>query len=449
MNFFSQLNDPKTYLDEISRIEDRYYCTEKMLCLRQDDVTLSHIIFNKQKIAKQLALSMQKEQYRFAPATTRTCKIKDKKREIFCFRITDFIIHGVVARILTEMADPHFSPQLFSFRKEMSNWEAVRSFSQYVKYHHRTNKETASKGLYVLRLDVSEYGDNIPVGDSSPFWTLLAKLFKIHDETPSPYVMKVIKNVIRPDVRTKGCGLLNRIIGIPTGSAISPFIDNLYLMDLDHSLSKHPDVFFARFGDDMCIASPDADKIQDLRSLIAHNMGELQISTNVEKEGFYYFNLAGRKPLSAIGARGTTKVEYLGCVIDFNGTISLTKSKAGKFINEVKRRINQSAYQLQELPCDQQGEIICSALTKAFNPTSSLKLPYADYLRWIITDRGQLKQLDYTIALLVAQKIAGLKSVRAFRHIPYRRIRSSWKLPSLVAMRNRYGKRGRPAQPRR
>ena len=89
------------------------------------------------------------------------------------------------------------------------------------------------------------------------------------------------------------------------------------------------------------------------------------------------------------------------------------------------------------------------AIKSALDPLSPLKLPYADYLRWIINDRGQLKQLDYTVAQLVAQKLTGSKSVKAFRYVPYRKIRNKWKLPSLVVMRNRYGKRRRPGQPGR
>lgn len=443
MNFISQLNSSKTYLNEITRIEEKYYYTDKMLFLRQDDVTLSHIVYNKEKVAKQLAKSIQKEEYEFKPAKTQIIKAGEKNREIFVFRITDFIIHGAVASILTQMASPYFSSTLFSYRKEMSIWDALKSFSKYLKDYNKKNKERFSKGLYVLRLDVSSYTDTIPVGDSSPLWDKLSDLYNMHNENPSPYIHNLIKNVIRPDIRSKNGALYNKVIGIPTGSPVSTFLFNFYLMDLDQKLEEDPDAFVARYADDICIASPDYFKVENLRSLITKNLGSLKLSTNDEKTGFYYFNKAGRLPDPPLIAKGISKIEYLGCQIDFQGTVSLNSKKVTKFLNEVKKRIKQSIHQIKEKPNDEKGRIICSAITNSLDPFSTLKLQYADYLSWIINDRGQLKHLDYFIALLIAQKLTGIKSVRAFRKIPYRKIRNDWKLHSLVVARNRHGKQNR------
>lgn len=51
-------------------------------------------------------------------------------------------------------------------------------------------------------------------------------------------------------------------------------------------------------------------------------------------------------------------------------------------------------------------------------------------------DRDCLKQLDFLIALKVAEICSGRKGVRAFRYISYKKIRSQWGLKSLCQVKN-------------
>lgn len=92
--------------------------------------------------------------------------------------------------------------------------------------------------------------------------------------------------------------------------------------------------------------------------------------------------------------------------------------------------------QIDSKDINERGKILCAIINKALDPKSNLKLPYVDYLKLIINDRGQLKHLDHSIALIIAQHLTGIKSVKAFRQVPYEKIRRQWKLQSLVYGRN-------------
>jgi hypothetical protein len=58
-----------------------------------------------------------------------------------------------------------------------------------------------------------------------------------------------------------------------------------------------------------------------------------------------------------------------------------------------------------------------------------------------VTDRHQLEQLDYWIARLVLETVTGRRDARAFREVPYAKLRHDWGLISLVAARNARGRR--------
>ena len=52
------------------------------------------------------------------------------------------------------------------------------------------------------------------------------------------------------------------------------------------------------------------------------------------------------------------------------------------------------------------------------------------------TDREQLKEMDYHLALYLAQQLTGCQGVRAFRQVSYKTIRQDWGLHSLCQLRN-------------
>jgi hypothetical protein len=223
--------------------------------------------------------------------------------------------------------------------------------------------------------------------------------------------------------------------GLPTGSPIQQPLCNLYLMPVDHELSQLPGSFYVRFGDDLlfCCAEPDV-AVEASRRIDAATQ-ELRLELKPAARRDLYFTGSGSPasggPSSSL--RATSFVEHLGVRVAFEGGVGLKTEKARLLIRSVRRRIDLTC---GLLPRSEWTGAVCETVRAALDPAHPLCEPYAGPLRSIIDDRRQLKQLDYAIALMCAERLTRTRGVRAFRKMPYRELRRAG-LPSLVAERSR------------
>ena len=88
---------------------------------------------------------------------------------------------------------------------------------------------------------------------------------------------------------------------------------------------------------------------------------------------------------------------------------------------------------------EEQMRTVCQAVARALDPSCRISDPLSATLRYVVTDRCQLRQLDYVVALAVAEALSGRRGPRAFRNVPYRSLRERAGLPSLVTARNARG----------
>jgi hypothetical protein len=114
---------------------------------------------------------------------------------------------------------------------------------------------------------------------------------------------------------------------------------------------------------------------------------------------------------------------------------------------DLKKRALRTARALAEAPLDERGRTVCAAV----NRTLSSRLDFtqersAALLRRAVTNREDLKQLDYAIARIVARAVTGVPGPRAFREVSYRKIREEWRLISLFHARNQWPRTRRDAK---
>ena len=76
-------------------------------------------------------------------------------------------------------------------------------------------------------------------------------------------------------------------------------------------------------------------------------------------------------------------------------------------------------------------------MNQTLDPEETLSHHGAGFLLKAITDRNQLKEIDYRLAKFIAERLSKTKGPKAFRTIPYQKIRDDWKLKSLYHTRNR------------
>jgi hypothetical protein len=423
------LGERRRYERQIERLHQRYLMTSRLYDLKQSDVTLASIVINRGKVARLLAREVAEGRYELEPGELRTIRARHKLREVFACRLTDLIVHGVVADIVQEALEPDLSPRLFSYRKGLSWLTPVSELAAFIRAERARHTDPRKRGVYVLRRDVDSYTDSIPIGRDSRLWDMLEQALG-----PLP---GLVRDVVRVEMSVPEGGLVCRVKGLPMGQPISGIVANLYLGPMDAALEALPGGFYARYGDDFLFAHPDAAIAREAAAVSDEILDSLSLTVNVKKRRTLYLTPPGRPSADWAEARGTSSVPFLGTRIAADGTIGIDESKVRPLLRELDRRLTTTARTMRGASRDEVGRAACAVVNRTLDPRSALtQSRSAIALRRVVTDRAQLEQLDYWIARLVLKAVTGRRDARAFREIPYAKLRHDWGLMSLVAARN-------------
>jgi retron-type reverse transcriptase len=432
------LSDPRRYERQVDRLHLKYLQNNRIYQLQQDGVAFASISFDAREFSWRLAETIAAAQYRFAPATTRVLRVGPRKRLLYQFRLTDLIVHGVVSGIINEAIEPHLSPDLYSYRKGVRWWDAVSALARYVRAHRRSRSDVMTRGLYVLRRDVSKYTDSISTGAHAEIWDLVRQALngdRRTDRKEQRY-WEIIQQVIRPEIVSADGSRYSNIVGVPTGSPISTTLFNLYLMSLDRELGAIADGFYARYSDDILFAHPDPAVTAQADEVVSRHLLAKGLRTNPDKDQLMYFNGSGRPSTSWPGLPGTTRVAFLGCNVSFHGVVALNERKMRGLMKDVSARARMTLKALAPRSPLAAGPIVCAAVNEALDPDSPARHKHAPLLRHVITSRQQLKAADYQIARIIARTLTGIANAKAFRKVSYRTLRQNWGLVSLCHLRN-------------
>jgi hypothetical protein len=435
MSVLQQLVDPRHIRLQIESLQARYVPTQHRRIPSQDGVRLEWLTREAPLVAEQLARAIADGTYEPRPAQLRRALL-DKERELFVFQALDLLLHHLVARLLTAAMEPALSPHLYSYRRGVSSWQAVRDFAAFVRAHCRTTKVVKQRGLFVLRCDVQEYGDSIPFTPDSPIWAQLRAL--VAPAANEKHLWHLFERIVHPEIVLPDGTVIRRERGIPTGSPVGTAIANLFLSPLDRKLETIDSGFYARYGDDLAIAHRDYDVIAQSQQTVDHWLEEHGLTLNPKKKSMFFFNNAGRPADLPQTVRGSPAVTFLGCRIGFDGTIGLTKAKAKQLLTDIRLRTQQTARLLRCESLPTRAAAVCDVVRQTLDPRIPLCAKEASLLRRVVTDRNQLRQLDYWLARICAEAIIGEQpSPRVFRQLSWRRLRQEWGLPSLTCERNR------------
>ena len=431
MDVQALLADRKRYERQIERLHQRYLMTSRLYELRQSDVSLASIVMNRGRVARLLAKEVADGTYQLEPGELRTIRARHKLREVFACRITDLIVHGVVADIVSEAVTPLLSPRVFSYRKGLSWLNPIAELAAFIRAERRRHQDPRKRGVYVLRRDVDSYTDSIPTRPGSPLWPMLEA------ELGSP-LHPLVEQVIRVEMTVPGGGVVCRVRGLPMGQPIASIVANLYLRPMDAVFEEVAGGFYARYGDDFLFAHADPDVARDAARASDEQLAALELTVNVKKRRTLYLTPPGRASADWPEATGTSWVPFLGTRISADGTIGLDPPKVRGLLREIERRVATTVRTLNGADLERAGRTVCSVVNRALDPRSALtQQRSALALRRVVTDRNQLEQLDYWIARAVLRALSGRRDARVFREIPYRKLRRDWELVSLVAARNR------------
>lgn len=426
------LNDQQRYLQQITRVyqKARSQGLAQVFLQQQANVPLINFYFDSNRLSKALATGIKNETYWFKTQFQFQKKVGIKTRTLYRPSLVDKIVAGVVANVLTEIFEPYLSPNCFSYRKGLGPESAIRALSIYLK------KTDPRQGIYFIKTDISAYTDSIPVYDRSELFNIMDTIYEKLEVAPTPYQKNVVKQIIRPVIINAEGNPQCNLYGLPMGNPITTCIANIYMSEVDKEIEKIPDIFYVRFCDDIFIAHPDYKVLTKAISALDITINKLRLKRNVIKDKVAYLSLSGFKQVH-YNLPGTHAINYLGFRILANGLYSVSKKRQKSFLSAFKKRIKNLKKISESASVNELGITLCEALNKALvedHVSDSRVVPLLKQT----TDDKQLKHLDYLLALEIAEALSGVRGVRAFRYISYRRIRQDWGLHSLLRLRKQY-----------
>jgi hypothetical protein len=425
----AMLADRSRYERQIERLHQRHLLSSRLYELRQQDVSLASIVMHRARVARLLARDVAGGRYRLEPGELRAIWARGKRREVFSCRLTDLLVHGVVADIVREATSPLLSEQVYSYRAGVSWTLPISRFAAWLRAASKAQGTPLRRGVYVLRSDVDSYTDSIPIGRSSPLWPMLRTALG----TP---LHPLVTQAIRTELRLPGGALASRVRGLPMGQPIASVIANVYLSGLDRMLGGIDGGFYARYGDDFLFGHPDPEVTRTAAERATDVLAGLGLTVNERKRRTIHLTRPGR-PGTWPGAVDAPFVPFLGTRVFADGTIGLDGPKVRRLLTEVDQRVRSTVRSMRGADRDEIGRAACAVVNRALDPGSVLTQQRSALLvRRVVTSREQLTQLDHRIALIVAEAVTGRSGPRAFREVRYRTLRRDWRLMSLVAARN-------------
>jgi hypothetical protein len=436
----SLLASPSTYLFALKGLRERHGLRADGF--REPELSLAELPRDADsELAALLARAVSTEQYRFSPVIQRRAFLGGKIRFVHRPALSDSIVLMALARVLSAMIEPWLSERVYSYRKGRSSLLAVRDLARFVRRHRRERKQLFQRGLFVLRRDVQGYGDSIPVDAASPLWPMLKQALERAGCSHDHLLQRLLPAALCPLVEQDSGGYRRPARGVPMGTPLQPPICNLYLGPVDAALSAYSGGYYARYGDDLLFAHPELEAAREAAAALERELTWLGLALSPTKCFDIYWNGAGRAGPG--GFRGTTHVEYLGCRLSFSANLGLGRRKLRCLHRGLERRVRASAALLAELPTATKLISLISVVNRALDPEHELALPEAAELSALVDDRQILAGLDRLIARVLAEVLSGRAGVRAFRSVPYRRLREAG-LVSLEARRRRAAFKQRP-----
>lgn len=395
----------------------------------EDGVSLFTFGFDRSSLAEALAESVREESYAISPMQLKEIYIPGKKnRIVYLMKPTDKIVLAVLAELLTELFSPFFSPDLYSYRKNYTSIMAAKACANYIR--------KAESDLWIYQTDIQSYSSNIDCHDNAPIWKAFKHYFHLLGITPSPYQNKLIESAVRPSFYDTNGALQTHIKGTPVGSPISPLVYNIVPYPVDMAISNIPDLFYCRFSDDIIVASKDLQRTSEAKKIINKTLEALNLKTSPEKTFQTYLTPSGKKNPDAHW-EGKNTIELLGYSLNGSGTYTLSNKRRRRFLRAIFARITNTIILAKNEPTELLGRLVCQNVNRSFID-ETFKINACSHLIAECSDQSILKHLDYLIALKIASSLSKKRGPKAFKDIPYKKLKEDFGLKSLVNLRN-YG----------
>ena len=172
-----------------------------------------------------------------------------KKRVVYSFPKEFNYLLKLLAYCLQEY-DEIFCDNCYAFRRNYGVKDAIKSLKQ----------QKALQQKYCLKVDISNYFNSIDV----PMLLRKLEFLKPEDSAVYDFLVRLLtadKAIYDENEETI---ILTEKLGAMAGTPISPFLANVYLMEMDHAFEKEGVLYF-RYSDDILLFADTEAELTELQ----------------------------------------------------------------------------------------------------------------------------------------------------------------------------------------
>ena len=191
----------------------------------------------------------------------------DKKRVVYSFDDDEMYVLKAMSFLLY-CYDSQISPNCYSFRQGLTAHDAL----------HQLLHTLANRKMWTYKLDIHNYFNSISI----------------------PLLLPILRKVLADDLRlytffekllSDGRALFKGEIihenrGVMAGTPISPFLANIYLMELDRYFAD-AGIIYARYSDDIILFAPDRSTLDTHITTLYDFLEKYRLQVNPDKVRIY------------------------------------------------------------------------------------------------------------------------------------------------------------------
>ena len=190
-----------------------------------------------------------------------------KKRTVYCYSPEETRVLKLIAYLLYRY-DDRFAPNCYAFRRGVKASDAI----------FRIRKALRGRKMWAYKLDIHDYFNSISIP------ILLPKLRELFSDDPQLYGFFERMLI---DGRALADGeVVRENRGVMAGTPTSPFLADVYLMDVDRHFAD-AGVVYARYSDDIILFAPDRESLEEHKAVLLGYLEEYRLEVNPEKEHLY------------------------------------------------------------------------------------------------------------------------------------------------------------------
>ena len=433
-DFVNTICDPARIEVQLHRLAARAR-GPRIARLVQDGLRLQRMLEQPRRTSTLVSRALADASFLPSAVSLRRATVGGRERQLAALAPLDLVVHAVIAEALAQRLEPRLSPHLFSYRRGRSSWTALRALARGVSRHRHQHDDPRQRGLFVLRADVQDFTDSWPIGDDAPLWPELRALTGLAADSAHWRLLRrlLVPEIVAASAAERAPPVERR--GVLFGAPTTNVLANLYLTPLDQELSATPGLMYARFGDDVFCAHADLSVLRGAEAALERIVAARGLRINRQKARLLFWNGAGRRSPAAPQIAGAREVAFVGGTLCFSGGVALSPRKWSALLTDMHQRVQRTAALLPGASPDDRTRALIDVVNQALSSQSPLATAYAPLLADLVSDRRQLRQVDWLLALWIAEAVTRRPGVRALRDLPYRRLRMLG-LRSLVMVRN-------------